>query len=123
MVDQTLNYSLNRKYLTKTRIILPGENGKKTHLILQENNPYENVALFTYNANQSLINQYDRMNEQDKRKLREQILMITDRRARVKGIDRDPKTRETSLLPQSLRMLDSLIQIKGVDPSLVIHTN
>lgn len=91
MVDQTLNYSLNRKYLTKTRIILPGENGKKTHLILQENNPYENVALFTYNANQSLINQYDRMNEQDKRKLREQILMITDRRARVKGIDRDPK--------------------------------
>ncbi|QEX47161.1 hypothetical protein RUS47_01200 [Mycoplasmoides gallisepticum] len=123
VVDQTLNYSLNRKYLTKTRIILPGENGKKTHLILQENNPYENVALFTYNANQSLINQYDRMNEQDKRKLREQILMITDRRARVKGIDRDPKTRETSLLPQSLRMLDSLIQIKGVDPSLVIHTN
>ncbi|QMT98709.1 hypothetical protein H3143_01035 [Mycoplasma tullyi] len=121
--DATLNYSLNRKYIRKTRIILPGDDGKKTNLILQENNPYENVALFTYNANQTLINNYERMDEGAKRRLREEVLMTTDRRARIKGLDRDPRTRQTSLSLQSLRRLDSLIQIKGIDPSLVIRTN
>ncbi|WP_027122134.1 P116 family lipid acquisition surface protein [[Mycoplasma] imitans] len=123
VIDQTLNFSLNRKYKTKTRIVLPGDDGTKTNLILQEYNPYENVALFTYNANQSITNLYDQMSEQVKRRIRDQILRITDRRSRIKGVDRDTKTLETSLLPQSLRQLDGYIQVKGVDPKLIIRTN
>ncbi|MDC4183565.1 P116 family lipid acquisition surface protein [Mycoplasma bradburyae] len=122
-VQDTLNLSINRKYKAKTRIVLPGDTGIKANLILDETNPYEHVALFTYNANLSIVNNFDRSSEQIKRRIREQVLRITNRRSHKKGLLRDPDTLETRIDDESLKLLDSLIEVKGVDKKWIVRAS
>ncbi|QZX49317.1 P116 family lipid acquisition surface protein [Mycoplasma sp. E35C] len=123
VVRKSLRLSLNRIYSERTRIVLPGSDGYKKNLILNEANPYENIALFSYDANLSVINNFDRATDDQKRQIRERVLNIQNRRSLRKGIHRDPQSLVTSIDAGGLSLLDSLVQVNGVDKKWIVRDN